>query len=96
MGLSKKLGRNLNPTTNPKTDQKVEGAPVHSDYFVPDLDKFLSANAKIPQGFVCLPMHHRSASTGNDGGSEDGQDSVNHLDQLFTAASASHAGYRTS
>ena len=42
----------------------------------------MSANAKFPQGFVCLPMHHRSASTGNDGGSENGQDGVNYLNEI--------------
>lgn len=94
-GLRKELGRNLNPKPAPnlETDQKVEGAPLHSDYFVPSPEKFMSANAKFPQGFVRLPMHHRRASTGNGGGG-DGQDGASHLDQLFTGASAYHAGYR--
>jgi len=94
-GLRKELGRNLNPkpTPNPETDQKVEGASFHSDYFVPDPDKFMSANAKFPQGFVRLPMHHRRASTGNGGGGGDGPDGVSHLEQLFTGASAYHPAY---
>jgi len=102
--LKKELGRNLQPKPNLEEKAVEAGAlPAYaSNYFVPEPEKFLNANAKFPQGFVRLPLHHRRSisDTGNGGGGDHAQDgqskdaAVSHLDQLFSGASAYQSGQR--
>jgi len=107
-GLKAELGRNFLPpgSSLPIVGDQVDQedilaagvAALYPQYFVPDPEKFYSANAKCPQGFVRLPIHFRQAGAETSGGVGGGMvgklmagpktGGAGHLDKLFAAGQA--------
>jgi len=90
-GLKAELGRNFDLPAAPASPQVEDGNPLppSPDWFVPEPEKFMSANARFPPGFVRLPAHYRHVSQNWDGGADGG--GVSHLDRLFTAGARAAA-----
>jgi len=89
------LGRNFEPSSvQQQLQQQVDDgndnvggdAAKFYDWFVPSPEKFMSANARFPQGFVRLPAFYRPNANGTGqgrGGNGEGGGGGGHLDRLF-------------